>query len=90
MQKCGSIVQRSKNGIELLADYHRRSPTHPGATPSRCQPCHHPLSCEGALVLCERAENMKQQFPGDCRRIHAFGERTEGHLLVLQLIYDGQ
>ena len=69
-----AIVQRSKNGIELLADYHRRSPTHPAATPSRCQPCHHPLSCEGALVLCERAENMEQQFPGGGRRIHAFGE----------------
>ena len=39
-----AIVQRSKNGIQLLADYHRRSPTHPAATPSRCQPCHHPLS----------------------------------------------
>ena len=41
MQKCGSIVQRSKNGIELLADYHRPRP------PTRARrraAVNHPLS----------------------------------------------
>ena len=67
-----AIVQRSKNGIQLLADYHRRSPTHPAATPSRCQPCHHPLSCEGALVrLCCKPDEgvwwLMPSDPGDVR-----------------------
>ena len=32
-------------------DYRWRSPTHPGTTPSSCEPCHHPLSCRIGTVV---------------------------------------
>ena len=54
------------------------------------QPCHHDevsssfqrqshlTSRSNSPTVASASENMKQQFPGGGRRIHAFGERTEG------------
>src|SRR5690242_2814880 len=86
----GTSLESRNDGLQLFALDNRGAAAAAATSSSSGKPGLHALACQGALVLGQCTEDMKQKLAMRRGRVHALGQRAKGDAGLTQTGDDGE